>query len=83
MNQESIIVYRNPMEKYFWEHSGTMFLCFIILFASWVSIYWICKKIHNMFFIDKYRYNSDPAWPIWAACIGSFISVISYFWFFG
>lgn len=47
--QDSIIVYRNPVEKYMWENVGTMFpqiLLFIVaFFIVYGLVYWAVSKI--------------------------------------
>ena len=74
--QDSIIVYRNPIEKAFWESimSGnglfTMIIVFIVVaLLSWIGSYyifhWIAKRLH-------YSKNADTFCGLGASIVAGF-----------
>ena len=84
---QSIIVYRNPMEKYFWEHHGFgyMILFAFTMFISFCIAYTIIKKIHIFISRMKHRkltsiverINNYYREPDWIITLSLFIAAVA------
>jgi hypothetical protein len=77
--QDSIIVYRNPAEKYLWENAGTVFpqiLLFVVVFFSVFGlVYWAVTKIPAC--------TRDGNVCSVVAGIAGFVSACAAVWFWG
>jgi hypothetical protein len=66
--QDSIIVYRNPMEKMIWE-GGYLFPILVFAIVMGVSFFGIYKFLEYIF---NKRWN-QPVWFLWVSGVGSFL----------
>lgn len=75
MDQDSIIVYRNPLEKMFWENSGT-YLPFMLVFAVLSVITFIA--VHKLItHFGKWGWR-EPKWVMvvcWAVSLSVGFSI--------
>lgn len=69
---DSIIIYRNPFEKMFWENNGPIYLILflVVFFAVFSGSYWIHKRCQTKTWKDP-----NPAFSIILGIVVSFVSV--------
>ena len=66
--QDSIIVYRNPLEKAVWEHMGSIALFAIVMLVTFLVTYHICDCLYAKY-LNKYTKGCN--WTLWVASIVS------------
>lgn len=65
--QESIIVYRNPVEKMIWENPLPILWFGAVMFVTFCITFFICKWIHNKWIRCKNGYRRNDLWILWVA----------------
>lgn len=72
--QDSIIVYRNPVEKAIWENPLPILWFGAVMFVTFCIIFFTCKLIHNKCMINRYgNHRFDDSWTLWVAIPGSIL----------
>ena len=80
--QDSIIVYRNPLEKAIWENPLPIIWFAAVMFVTFGIIFFTCKLIHVKYTRGKNKYSQlprmfrDDGWTLWVAIPGSIICAI-------
>jgi hypothetical protein len=66
--QDSIIVYRNPVEKMIWENPLPIFCFGIVMFVTFCIVFFTCKFIHNKLMKNRYgKSRFNDMWILWVA----------------
>jgi hypothetical protein len=76
--QDSIIVYRNPMEKAMWE-SGNMHLGIIFAITMGITFFLVYKGLEK---ITGEKWN-QPNWFLWVSGTLGVIAGVAACWFIG